>query len=461
MDQQRQIIEARCNRFVVFFYCLLIYFLPISIALTESMAGFVICGFWVKKILLYLHDKKETGPASWSAKLRVAWDCFKVPESGLDKPMGLYVLAVLLSVLFSQSFTTSVIAFFAKLMEGYLLYVSFADCFRTKQHLRNFLTVYFVSALLMGINGIAQFFTHTEFVRGTPLVDGRVSSSLRHANDFGAYLSMVIPLILSMLLMPWSRVSMAEEWRKTMTGAGPAFKAVFLILFVATISCLGLTYSRGSWVGFLFSLAVVALLKGRNCLWVVGIGFAFMFIFTPSLEQTRNVSFTSDSVSTQKSLDMNYSGGELAEANPILRFFIENMPHHSFSGMGRVGFWNDGLRIIQRYPFFGSGLNTYSIMGIQYGYAHNCYLQTTAEIGLVGLVAFLIMLGFVFYTPLRDLAGSRDPFLKAVLAGAMAGLLGFLVQSFFDTSFYSVQLGNLMWIFIGLLVAARRLSRNN
>jgi hypothetical protein len=84
-----------------------------------------------------------------------------------------------------------------------------------------------------------------------------------------------------------------------------------------------------------------------------------------------------------------------------------------------------------------------------------------AEIGIPGLISFLVLMGFVFYGPLRDLSKIQDAFLYAVQAGALGGLSGFLAQSFLDTSFYSVQLSNLMWLFIGLIVAIHRLPRRS
>lgn len=88
-----------------------------------------------------------------------------------------------------------------------------------------------------------------------------------------------------------------------------------------------------------------------------------------------------------------------------------------------------------------------------------------AEIGALGLGAFLALMGVLFYSSVKILPKINYDFTGAVLNGSMAGLIGFLVQSFFDTSFYSVQLSNLMWLFMGLIIAARSLSlakvRNN
>jgi len=462
MDQTRQTIEARFNGIVVFFYCLLIYFLPISIALTETMAGFVIFFFAIKKAILHNHDVRHMPqPVSVAQRLRLIVDSLKLTDSCLNTPMGIFIFIVLMSCVFSQYVILSIVAFFGKLLEGYLLYLIFADCVKTKAHLRNFIGVYFVSALLMGVNGIAQYFTHTEFVRGTPLVDGRVSSSLRHANDFGAYLTLVIPLLLSLLLLQLKKVSLCQEWKDASLGCGAVLKILLGLIFIAVAVNLGLTYSRGSWIGFLFSLAALVLFRKRGYLFAGAVGLIFMMIFIPMLGQARDVSFVSDNTKHVDKYESQLQDDQ--ELNIVQKFFLSAFHHRDFTGMGRMGFWSEAIGVIKRFPVLGSGLNTYARMGTQFGYAHNCYLQMAAEIGILGVAAFLFMLGVFFCSVFKALPAVKDPFLYAVLAGSMAGLIGFLVQSFFDTTFYSVQLGNLMWIFMGLIVAAKRLgtARNN
>jgi putative inorganic carbon (HCO3(-)) transporter len=460
MDKKRQNIEMRMNGIVVFFYCLLIYFLPISIALTESLAGFVIVSFLIKKVLLNIHDIRDLpGPVTWQAKRRVIVESLKIPAGNLNKPVVFFLLASLLSVFHSQYFTLSLVAFLGKIMEGYFLLFSFADCFKTKQHIRNFIAVYLVVTLLMGINGVVQYITHTEFVRGTPLILGRISSSLRHANDFGAYLLFVIPVLLSLIFMPLNRWSWIEEWKtKQSVGSAVGFKILLGLLFLLIVTCEGLTFSRGSWVGFIFSLFALALFRKRGFLPGTAVVVIFMVIFLPFLTQTRDVSFVSDNVTIQENVDQQHKPKDFDSLPPIERW-IEANKHFGFSGMGRAGFWTEAVSIIKRSPVLGSGLNTYSRMGTRYGYAHNCYLQMAAETGILGLISFLVLITFLFAEAVKSLPAIRDHFLKAILAGCLAGLVGFLIQSFLDTSFYSVQLGNLMWIFIGVIVAVQRLSK--
>ena len=60
-------------------------------------------------------------------------------------------------------------------------------------------------------------------------------------------------------------------------------------------------------------------------------------------------------------------------------------------------------------PWIGVGLGTFMfnfrkfIVFYRYGtpYAHNCYLQLISEIGIIGLSAFLLILGLFFFDGIR------------------------------------------------------------
>ena len=136
-----------------------------------------------------------------------------------------------------------------------------------------------------------------------------------------------------------------------------------------------------------------------------------------------------------------------------------DIAHRLHLGMGRIGFWVEAAEFIKKYPLTGSGLNTYS--KLENMYAHNCYLQMAAEIGIPGLLAFLVMIGVVFLRALRSLAELKDPYWETILAALLSGLAAFLIQSFFDTTLYSVQLGALFWVMVGLIGAVSRVRLMN
>jgi len=104
----------------------------------------------------------------------------------------------------------------------------------------------------------------------------------------------------------------------------------------------------------------------------------------------------------------------------------------------------------------GCGLNTYSEVAKNYKsfegggiYPHNSYLQKAAEIGLLGIFAFIGILFIFFKTALRYLNQKRD----FLVLGLLSGILAFLVHAFFDTHLYSLQLVVLFWYMLGLTIA--------
>ena len=72
-----------------------------------------------------------------------------------------------------------------------------------------------------------------------------------------------------------------------------------------------------------------------------------------------------------------------------------------------------------------------------------------AETGLLGLFAFLWVLFSFFKMGLQHFNQKRD----YLVLGLLSGILAFLVQSFFDTNLYALQMVVLFWFMLGLTVA--------
>lgn len=86
----------------------------------------------------------------------------------------------------------------------------------------------------------------------------------------------------------------------------------------------------------------------------------------------------------------------------LLPSFIANRLQGLFANenaIQRMVFFEDGMKIFERNPLFGLGLGSYengikSVQSFFYEtkYAHNHYIQTLAETGIVGLILFVLML---------------------------------------------------------------------
>jgi putative inorganic carbon (HCO3(-)) transporter len=299
--------------------------------------------------------------------------------------------------------------------------------------MRIFLGFFLLSAFITALSGAVQHYWGQDFIKGhligteNNISTHRISSSFFGANGFGAYLLPVIGLVAHFL---YTAIARHKSW---ILGGG------LTLLFVLLLACLCWTYSRSSWIGYLFILFLMVWMDRRKVLFAGALFLVFYFIFLPSLNNVRHQDLISDSV-----------GGFQKAA------VLEQ------GGSGRSIYWKQAILIIRSSPVCGTGLNTYARVIKQnfhpkaWGYAHNCYLQMAAETGLVGLGCFLGVLFILLRGGLNYCKKIKDSWPLTFLQGAVSGLFGFLVQSFFDNTFYTVQLGVFMWLIFGLMVAVIR-----
>ena len=132
-----------------------------------------------------------------------------------------------------------------------------------------------------------------------------------------------------------------------------------------------------------------------------------------------------------------YSGqagsGEVPLGYKLLPGFMANRLQGLFANenaIQRLVFFSDGMKIFRRSPVVGLGLGAFengvkSVQSFYYEtkYAHNHYIQTLAETGLVGLALFLGLLVVGQYQKQREKLNSGLTFAVAVACMAAAELL--------------------------------------
>jgi len=428
-----------CDKGIAFSFYALIYFLPISIALCETFTGTALLFYLLKRGAIfgdYLRKKSLEGTKlSFWKRGREFFKAFKPIDNCLNWPIVIFLFFNLISVIFSQFHRESIEGFLGKSLQSAFIYFNFIECMKSEKRLKIFITVFLISCGLICINGLTQFAYGEGFVRHNLISDGRISSSLRAPNDFAAYLVVVVPLLLCLFIMGISRRKQ-EDAKIPFHSFAPYFRRLKLVaffIFLIAVICLGLTYSRGAWVGFILSLVMLGATNRKIFLPFALVIIVFLSGFYPQLIKNRPPIHDKRSFSHQNN---------------------------------RLNYWKRGLAIVKDYPIFGSGLNTYSIVSQGYntgwgGYPHNSYLQMASETGIVGISAFLWMLIVFFQCSFRALRKIKILSQKMLLFGALTGLTGFLIHSFFDTSFYSVQLGSLMWVVMGLVVAIGKIETDD
>lgn len=115
----------------------------------------------------------------------------------------------------------------------------------------------------------------------------------------------------------------------------------------------------------------------------------------------------------------------------------------SFESSGRLLRWPNTISMVSDFPVFGTGFGTYRFSYYLYDtdeggkwstHAHNEYLETLSEGGLVGVVLFFIPLFLYVYSIIKMLGKRRHPDVKILGIGVMTSFFAAAFHSFFDFS---------------------------
>ncbi len=209
----------------------------------------------------------------------------------------------------------------------------------------------------------------------------------------------------------------------------PVMPRRYLFLSLATMGlCLGLTISRGSMVGMAVAVVALSVLRYRRLLPWMALALVLILLLPWTQEYVRH--------------------------------FVEGLQGQDLSTQMRFGEYKDALILIRRYPFLGVGFAGAPDIDIYIGVA-NVYLIIAEQMGLVGLAAFLGVVGTVlvrFWLRWRSLAIPAR--LEPLWYGTHAALIGGLVGGVFDHYFFSLDFHHsvtLFWFIVGLATVATQL----
>ena len=131
----------------------------------------------------------------------------------------------------------------------------------------------------------------------------------------------------------------------------------------------------------------------------------------------------------------------------------------------RSNVWRQGVDQVRTSPWFGIGLNEFRHViqpgpdGRSEAHAHNIFLQTTLDVGFVGLFAYVSLL---LYLLVRADQAVRGPALSAGRIGAAAGL-SLAAAHFFgmaDAIALGARVGLFQWLASGLILASWQTQRS-
>lgn len=397
--------------------------------------------------------------SAWIIKIiiehRPVWS--QIKRTPFDLPIVLYLISHLISTFLSLDTHTSIWGYYSRFHEGLLASISYILLFYAavsnldKRDVSRIFIFSFLSGILVSVWGALEHFGHSPSclaITGKFDVDcwiqdvkSRVFATLGQPNWMAAYLDALILIALGYVL------SIKKNLK-------------FLLLIPLFFSALLFTKSRSGILGLIiglgtFGLATLithrrnlqALILNRGLILSVALISATVLIFGlpfAGLEKFTVSSLLSSSPSITK-------GPESSPAAPIKL----SGPIDAYeSGDIRKIVWKGAIKIWQRHPIFGSGVETFahayyldrpvehnlvSEWDFLYNKAHNEFLNILATTGTVGMLAYLSLIVAYAWWNIKNLLTS-DSNNSFILAALFAAYISILVTNFFGFSVVIVAL---------------------
>lgn len=323
------------------------------------------------------------------------------------------VAIALLTMPISKDIGTAWKEFNDPYIKAVLFFLMMINAVRTRRRLMGMIWL----SLLAG--GVFSYIAIGMYLRGEMKVEDyrvglNIGGMFANPNEFSLHLVMMIPLAISLMLATRNKL----------------MKLVYLgmasLMFFANM----ITYSRGGFLGIIAAIGVLAWKLGRKNRILVSvfasIGTLVMLFLAPNNFGLR-----------------------------VLSIFIPGLDEAGSSNQ-RQELLEQSIWVTLRNPW-GIGIGNFPIVGIQNLVTHNAYTQISAELGILGLVAYLIFL----FSPFRKLSAiDRTLYAKDDLNWfyyVSIGLQGSMVAYFVGSFFASVAYYWFIYYLIAYVVAFRRI----
>jgi O-antigen ligase len=329
--------------------------------------------------------------------------------------------------------------------EALAIYVIARDTLRTRRDWAGLVACFFVGASGEAFIGTVQsklgLGNLSFFVGGI----ARSFGTFGRPNSYAGYLEMILPFAVTVSL--WAVFALPAAVRRWLAArGGPLIEErrallplLGLLLVLAGVGAtalmlaagITLSLSRGAWLGAAVGFLVMMLLAGRR--WMITALIATgLLVATLALGGAGVLPKT-----IQERI------GSVGSSLILLDYYKVPITPENFAVKERMAYWFGGIHMAEDHPWQGVGLGNY---GAQYDakyftspfmlsqvHAHNYYIHVTAETGVIGLTAYLLLIGGVLATGVGAVRRTaRDPFARALALGGVGVVVAVAVHNLFE-----------------------------
>jgi tetratricopeptide (TPR) repeat protein/O-antigen ligase len=355
----------------------------------------------------------------------------------LDIPNIMILIAVAIALYASVDRSLG-LTFGLRIIFGIAIFYGIVNNVRTKRQIWWAMNVFCLASLVVTALSLLGMEAPWEKVFSLPQVYEKLPHLIQripegggfHPNKVGHTLAMLIPVPVALFLWPPSLVK---------GKARPLYRLALGVSLLVMVLTLLITQSRMGFLALAIALATMGLFRKRWFL--LGLPAAVILV----------------------SLVLFYH-----RVSPD--FFINYMTTN------RWDVWRQTMFLIREYPFTGKGFDLLQVVGeFSYPYsllstphtlfsvwvadnwychAHNIFLETWADLGILGILAFVALLGAFVLVARKVFTSCVDDDLRFYAIGLSCAFVAFVVCGLYDAAF---ELGTkpslALWAIMGLMLA--------
>lgn len=309
------------------------------------------------------------------------------------------------------------LSFLLMYFTGYLLIRSKEDCI-------NFIKIVIMSSIIPVIVGYMQLFNGAGLYTN-PGFENRIAGTFGHPNVLGYFLLIIISLMVYLLFE--NNILVQSK-----------LKSIFILYGISLVILLISTYTRGAWIGLFVLLIGVSLIKFPR------VAIIYTGITIPIVGVVLSGYFWIQQTIWQGLIPIQ----DIPVIGRVVGLFSGDP---SDSIIWRQVMWVDMYDKAMTRPLIGYGTGTIEIIveevrGVSLGAleVHNDYIKVFVEMGIIGLVVYLLFITSILYSLIIRIKSRQDTLLLIITFIAIAIYL----SSIWDNLLRQTAV---MWIFFAIL----------
>jgi O-antigen ligase len=280
---------------------------------------------------------------------------------------------------------------FVEFIKVVVIFIVMVNVIRNEGRLRKLLLLILVASCALSVLAINDYRTNN-FELGGRRIAGAIGGIFENPNDLALHLVTFFPIVIALAL----------------AAKNPFSKLIYFIAALSMLAGTVVTFSRGGFLGLIFVIgALFWNLLGKNRILVIAITVVMVGAF------------------------LGLAGGAYRQRIATTR---------DDSAAARTGELKRSIHVALRNPLLGVGMDNFVIFSNTAHATHNAYTQVASEIGIpAGIIYVLFLIAALRRMKRvphpRDM-DQRDKSLGYLAIGVQAGLIGYVVSSFFASVAY-------------------------